>query len=74
MLAHEHAGERTILRLDDDALSRPLPELGLGRPELFGVTTDYQGSVLPFLFLLFFLFFGLSPCLHLSPFAWSGSE
>ena len=71
MLAHEHAGEWAIMRLDDDALSRPLPELGLSRPELFGVTTDYQGSVLPFLFLLFFLFFLLfdfSQCVHLFPF------
>jgi len=34
VLSYEYTGERMILRLDDDALSRPLPELGLGGPEL----------------------------------------
>lgn len=47
-----------ILGFNDDALSGPLPELGLGRPKLFGVTTDYESCMLPplslfFLFLLF---------------------
>jgi hypothetical protein len=47
-----------ILRLDDDALSGPLPELSLGCPELLGIATDYQGRVLALLslFFLFFLF------------------
>ena len=55
MIPNEHAGERMILRLDDDALSGPLPELGLGCPELLGITTDYEGRVLPLLSLFFLL-------------------
>jgi hypothetical protein len=58
MIPNEHASERMILRLDDDALSGPLPELGLGCPELLGITTGYEGCVLPLLALFLFLLFG----------------
>lgn len=56
MIPNEHACERMILRLDDDALSGPLPELSLGRPELLGIATDYEGRVLALLSLFFFFF------------------
>ncbi len=52
VVACEYTGERMILRFNDDAFSRPLPELGLGCPELLGITTDYEGCVLPLLFLI----------------------
>src|SRR5258708_7423158 len=55
VLPHEHASERMILRFSDDALSGPLPELGLGCPELFGVTADYKSCVLSLLSLFFLL-------------------
>lgn len=63
VLANEHTRERTILGFDDDALSGPLPELGLGRPELFGVATDYESCMLPLL-ILFFLFLLFAQSIH----------
>lgn len=41
MLALESAGQRVILSLNDDAVSDPLPELCLRRPELLAVAADY---------------------------------
>lgn len=53
MVAHECAGERVVVRLDDDAFPDPLPELRLRRPELFHVPAhDERGA---FLLLLSFL-------------------
>jgi hypothetical protein len=66
IFAHEYTCERMILSLDDYALSRPLPELGLGRPKLLGVTTHYQGSVLALFFLL------LTQCIYSFPSTYSG--
>jgi hypothetical protein len=46
-----------ILDLRNNALSEPLPELGLGRPELFSVAAKYQcRSLFLFLFFLFLPF------------------
>jgi len=56
VLVHEYASERSILGLNNDALSRPLPELGLSRPEWLGVLTDDKGRVLPLLSIFFFYF------------------
>ena len=58
VIPNEHTGERMVLRLDDDALPCPLPELGLGCPELLRITADYESCVLPFFspFLLLLLF------------------
>ena len=58
VIANEHTGERTIVRLDDDALPCPLPELGLGCPELLRITTHYERCVLPLLTLYLLLLFG----------------
>ena len=56
VLVHEYASERSILGLNNDALSRPLPELGLSRPEWFGVLAHNEGCVLPLLSIFFFYF------------------
>ena len=53
ILAPKRACERALSGLDDDAISDPLPELRLRRPELLAVTADDQGGA--FLFLLLFL-------------------
>jgi hypothetical protein len=49
IFAHEHASEWVILRLNNDARSYPLPELGLRCPELLRVAANYQRGVLAFL-------------------------
>jgi hypothetical protein len=49
IFAHEHASEWSVLRLNNDARSYPLPELGLRCPELLRVAANYQRGVLPFL-------------------------
>ena len=54
MFATKCARERLVLSFHDYAFSDPLPELLLGGPELFAVTTNDQRRLL-FLFFLFFL-------------------
>ena len=70
VFAYEYASEWMVLRFYNHALSRPLPELGLGGPELLGVAADNESRVLPLLclFFPFFLFTHrtMSPLLVLS--------
>ena len=61
VFAYEYASERMILSFDNHGLSRPLPELSLGRPELLGVAADNEGCMFPLLFL-FFPFFLFTQC------------
>lgn len=56
MFAYEHASEWLVLRLNDDARSYPLPELGLRCPELPGVAANYQCGVLALLLFELLLF------------------
>jgi hypothetical protein len=44
----KHPGQRLILRFDDHAVSYPLPELGLGGPELLLVTANHKRGPFPF--------------------------
>ncbi len=53
MLAPKNAGQRIILCLDDNAVSDPLPKLGLRRPKLLTVMTKHECR--SFLFFLLFL-------------------
>lgn len=53
MLAPKNACQRIILCLDDNAVSDPLPKLGLRRPKLLTVMTDNECR--SFLFFLLFL-------------------
>jgi hypothetical protein len=43
-----------VVCLGNDALSGPLPELGLGSPELFAIAANHQGGAFPLFSLLFF--------------------
>lgn len=52
MVTQKNARERIIMRLFYDAVSDPLPELCLCRPELFTVAANHQRRTL-LLFLLF---------------------
>jgi hypothetical protein len=61
VFAYEYTSEWMVLGFYNHALSRPLPELGLGGPELLGVAADNEGCVLPLLFL-FFPFFLFTQC------------
>src|SRR5438132_12100512 len=54
MFATKCARERLVLSFHDYAFSDPLPELLLGGPELFAVTTHDQRCIV-FLFFVFFL-------------------
>jgi hypothetical protein len=53
MLSIESARQRMVSGFDDPAISDPLPELGLRRPELFAVPADDESCLLPLLTLLF---------------------
>lgn len=56
VLAEEGASEWTVRGLNDYTLTYPLPELLLGRPEFFPITTDYNCCLLLLgLLLLIFL-------------------
>lgn len=57
---NEHTGERTILSFDDDALFGPLPELGLGRPELLGARQTMRAVCFRFFLFSFFAFLSLN--------------
>jgi hypothetical protein len=61
VFAYKYTSEWMILSFDNHALSGPLPELGLGRPELLGVAADNESCVFPLLFL-FFPFFLFTQC------------
>lgn len=63
MLAVESSSQRLLARLDHDALSDPLPELSLRRPELFAVAANHERRFLP-LFSLCFLRPHLIPALQ----------
>ena len=52
VLASEQSGQRLLACFDHDSFSYPLPKLGLGGPELFPITADYERRLL-FAFLLF---------------------
>jgi hypothetical protein len=43
-----------VIRLRNNALPGPLPELRLGSPELFAIAANYQSSAFPLFPLLFF--------------------
>jgi hypothetical protein len=59
MLSHESSSKWIIVQFHDHTVSRPLPKLRLRSPELFTITTNYQGRAL----LLSLLFVFLSPLL-----------
>lgn len=53
ILPQEQSGQRIILGLDDDAISNPLPELGLRGPKLLPVPAYDKCISFPGLFLRF---------------------
>lgn len=56
VVAYENSGQRSIPRLDDDAVSGPLPKLCLRRPKWFRVVAYDQSRMLAlFSSLLLFL-------------------
>ena len=53
MLAPEETRERLFARLNDDAVTHPLPELRLRRPKLFSIPANHQrGFLLPLLLVV----------------------